>query len=248
MSKENAKLMEKELTEKRKLTSDVKENIGLKVFINLILAIVVMCVFFILNSLFVFKSSNIFKLACKIISIMGVCGTIVLFEIAFRKRKSNYAINGIELLIASILIMFMPHLYYVIAIKYVRALTIVPVFLSIYYIVKCIISYKMMVKKHHDSLSDIKQILETDEKSYLDEDSTKTIKSKKEKAMKEKNNTNNKPKAQSQAQKGKSPNINNNQPTKKTNNQNAKAKNNTNQKSNANNNKNSNQKKSKKNK
>ena len=47
MSKENAKLMEKELTEKRKLTSDVKENIGLKVFINLILAIVVMCVFFI---------------------------------------------------------------------------------------------------------------------------------------------------------------------------------------------------------
>ena len=49
MSKENAKLMEKELTEKRKLTSDVKENIGLKVFINLILTIVVMCVFFILN-------------------------------------------------------------------------------------------------------------------------------------------------------------------------------------------------------
>ena len=104
MSKENAKLMEKELTEKRKLTSDVKENIGLKVFINLILAIVVMCVFFILNSLFVFKSSNIFKLACRIISIMGVCGTIVLFEIAFRKRKTNYAINGIELLVASILV------------------------------------------------------------------------------------------------------------------------------------------------
>ena len=176
---------------------------------------------------------------------MGVCGTIVLFEIAFRKRKTNYAINGMELLVASVLVMFMPHLYYVIAIKYVRALIIVPIFLSIYYVVKCIISYKMMVKKHHDSLSDIKQILETDEKSYLDEDSTKTIKSKKEKAMKEKNSTNNKPK--SQAQKSKSPNIKSNQSTKKTNNQNAKAKNNTNTKNNTNN-KNSNQKKSKKNK
>ena len=182
MSEEKAKLMEKELTEKRKLTSDVKDSISLKVFVNLVLAIVVMGVFFILNSLFVFKSTSIFKVSCKIVSIIGVIVAIVLFEISFRKKKYGFMANGIELLVSSVLIMFMPYLYYVIAIKYVRALIIVPVFLSIYYVIKSIIAYRMMVKKHHDSLSDVKEILETDSKSYLDEESTKTIKAKKEKS------------------------------------------------------------------
>lgn len=188
MSEEKAKLMEKELTEKRKLTSDVKDNISLKVFVNLVLAIVVMGAFFILNSLFVFKSTTIFKISCKTVSIIGVIVAIVLFEISFRKKRYGFMANGIELLVSSILIMFMPYLYYVIAIKYVRALIIVPVFLSVYYVIKSIIAYRMMVKKHHDSLSDVKEILETDTKSYLDEESTKTIKAKKEKSK----NTNSK--------------------------------------------------------
>lgn len=178
MSEEKAKLMEKELTEKRKLTSDVKDNISLKVFVNLVLAIAVMGVFFILNCLFVFKSTTIFKIACKTVSIISVVIAIVLFEVSFRKKKYGFMANGIELLVSGILIMFMPYLYYVIAVKYVRALIVVPTFLSIYYVIKSIIAYRIMVKKHHDSLSDVKEILETDTKSYLDEESTKTIKAK----------------------------------------------------------------------
>ena len=185
MSNEKAKLMEQELTEKRKLTSDVKENISLKVFINLVLAIVVMGVFFIVNSLFVFKSKLIFQLSCRIISIIGIIGTIILFEVGYKTHRSNYAISGIELLIASIFIMFIPHLYYVIAIKYVRALIIVPIFLSCYYIIKSLFSYRLMVKQYHDSLSDVKQILEQEDESYLDEESTKIIKNQKEKEKKE---------------------------------------------------------------
>ena len=189
MSTEKAKLMEQELTERRKLTSDVKESISFKVFVNSLLAIIVMGVFFIVNCLFVFKSKTIFQLSCKIISILGIIGTIILFEIGYRKHKSSFAISGIELLIASIFIMFIPHLYYVIAIQYVRVLIAVPIVLAIYYVFKSIFSYRLMVKQYHDSLSDVKQILEKEDKGYLDEYSTKTIKEKKEKEKQESKQT-----------------------------------------------------------
>ena len=165
---EKAILMQLEIEEKRKLPIEVKEKIDTSVFHNFIMAIIVMLYLCSINLLFYFVSETEFISYIKILALGIIMVTVITFEII-----------GIELLVCSIISLYIPYIYLHSSII-TRTITMcVPIGFAIYYVAKAIIIYIKDEYQYRNNLSDVKEIIK-DEKfdSYLDEDSKKTIKEK----------------------------------------------------------------------
>ena len=176
---EKAILMQLEIEEKRKLPIEVKEKIDTSVFHNFIMAIIVMLYLCSINLLFYFVSETEFISYIKILALGIIMVTVITFEIAYRRDSSKICIIGIELLVCSIISLYIPYIYLHSSII-TRTITMcVPIGFAIYYVAKAIIIYIKDEYQYRNNLSDVKEIIK-DEKfdSYLDEDSKKTIKEK----------------------------------------------------------------------
>ena len=172
---ENSELIE-EIENRRKLPTEVKEKINTKIFKNLIAAVIVMAYLLLISATY-YKSNNFEELvkyySCGI-SILSV----VFFEIAYSKKNIFYCLIGIELLSCGILSIYIPYIYLHTNTKFRAFVIILPAVLVVYYFIKAIIIFKKEQIEYEDSLSDIKDILKNDKKSYLDEDSVKSYKNK----------------------------------------------------------------------
>lgn len=170
-------LMEKELENKRKLTKEVKENMNKMIFINLNIAILFMLIMIGINIAYLNVSSEKFILFIKLFSILSVFSSVLTFEIAYRKESVSKMFYGIELLVLSIIIMYIPYVYLHMPQMVKQILMLAPLYFSIYYVAKSIFINRKVTREYINNLSDVKEIVKDEENdSYLDEESTKIIK------------------------------------------------------------------------
>ena len=107
--------------------------------------------------------------------------TVIDIELAYRKDSKKLWLIGVELLACGILSLYIPYIY-IHTTAYLRnCVMVLPAVLLIYYAFKSLIIFKQNQFKHRNNLSDVRDLLNDDErKSYLDEKSTKTYRAKME--------------------------------------------------------------------
>lgn len=177
---EKAKLMQLEIEEKRKLPQEVKENIKTNIFHNLIAAVIIFAYLAAINVMYD-KFEQKFEHYMKYFALGIIVVTVIDIELAYRKDSKKLWLIGVELLACGILSLYIPYIYIHTTIYLRNCVMLLPAVLLIYYAFKSMIIFKQNQFKHRNNLSDIKELLNNDErKSYLEEKSTKTYKAKME--------------------------------------------------------------------
>ena len=173
-------MVQLEIENKYRLPREVKKQITNKVFYTLVVAIILVLYFLAINITYYNFESNIFEHYLKYFALGISIVTVITFEVGYRKNSKEIAIIGVELFICGILSLYIPYIFLHTTQKLRIIFMVVPVGIVIYYFIKSFIIYKRDKTKYiNDHLSDVKDLLKSDErKSYLDEDSSKTYRKK----------------------------------------------------------------------
>jgi hypothetical protein len=166
------------IEERKKLSKNAKEKILNLIFYNCIFFIVMMIITLIINISFNKLLLVNFEEYIKVIQIGVAIVSVVLFEMAYRKDTMKIGLFGIEFVIFSVAILFVPYMY--ISKSNIEFLKLIIMIFVIYYVVKSIV-YAFWVRYEYlkDNMSDVKEIVKDEKESYLDEDSKKTLKERK---------------------------------------------------------------------
>ena len=148
--------MVEEITQKRKMTEKVKNELHQRIFHNVLLAIGVMLYICLIDAVYIYVKQEVMNIAFKIFPMIAIIATVVLFEFAYRKENGKMAIVGIELLVLSILVLY---IHQNLDRKFCVQLTFIPIFYAIYYIAKSIVIYIKTEKNYQNNLSDVKEIV-----------------------------------------------------------------------------------------
>ena len=153
------KLMQKEISEKRKLPKNKENKVKLEILCNFLFAIFIMIYMLSLNLEYISEDTAKFRQYTKLIIIMLTLVMVTFFEIAYRKEKIKYVITAIELFFCDLLLIYVPYVYTKCGENTIRFFMVLPVFFVVYYSIKNLVIYRKVKKKHQNSLSDIKQIV-----------------------------------------------------------------------------------------
>ena len=174
---EKQKDVEKEIAKKIKIPKDVKEKIYTKLFKNFLIAIVILVYFIFLNLGYSRLDKNVFKSDLNIFAGILIISTIAIFEIAYRKDNGEIALHGVELLVLSILTLFLPYVYLYRGIVFKFIYSFSAIYIAIYYVIKAIIIYGIEIRKYKASLSDVKELINKEKvETYLDEKNERKFK------------------------------------------------------------------------
>ncbi len=174
--KSNEELMKEQLDEKRKLPKYLKEKMNKTIFYNIIISICIMAYLLCMNLSYFNLESEIFKSNMKIVSILLITLTIIIFELAYKKDSGTLCITGIEIMVLSFIVLYMPFAYTYENDITKKIIMLTSVFFAIYYVVKLIVLYIKTERAHRNSLSDVREITKKDKKGYLNETSKKIYK------------------------------------------------------------------------
>ena len=94
---EKAKLMQLEIEEKRKLPISIKNVISTKIFQDLVVATIIMAYFCTVNFIFYKFESTKFEELLKYFALLIIIGTVISFEISYRKKSINILVIGIAI-------------------------------------------------------------------------------------------------------------------------------------------------------
>lgn len=155
---EKSTKMVEEITEKRKMTGEVKDKLLKNIFFNFLLSIGIMSYICIVNAVYIYCDSKIYDVTSKILIMLAIIFSVVIFEIAYKKDSGRFAIYGIEVLFFSIVILYLPKMFTNLDKFYSQIFLLTPLYCAIYYVGKSIIIYKKTEKEYQNSLSDIKEI------------------------------------------------------------------------------------------
>lgn len=166
----------KELATKIQIPKDVKEKIYAKIFKEIGIAILIFLYFLLLNLGYVKLEKEVFNEDLHNFAGILIVSTVIVFEIAYKKDSGEIALHGVELLVLSVITLFMPYIYFYrgITLKFLYSFS--SMYIAIYYAIKSLVVYEREIKKYKDSLSDVKEIVEKSEKSYLDEKNERKFK------------------------------------------------------------------------
>lgn len=173
----DTELIELEFENKNKLPQEVKNKINTNILKNLIVAVIIMVYLLIINITYS-KAGEAFEEYVKYYAFVVVISAVVLFELAYSKKSLFFGIIGIELLSFGVISLFIPYIYLHTNSTIRNVIILLPAILIIYYLIKSAIIFKKGKIDYSNSLSDIKDILKDDKKSYLDENSGKVFKEK----------------------------------------------------------------------
>lgn len=151
--------MVEEITEKRKMTQEVKDVLHKEIFHNCLLAIGIMLYICAINMVYIYVPQEVCKIALKIFPMIFIVLTVGIFEFAYRKCSGKITIVGIELLVFSVIILYIPKIYGNLDKAFCIELSFVPIFCGIYYIAKSILIYLKTQKQYQNNLSDVKEIV-----------------------------------------------------------------------------------------
>lgn len=161
--------LKKELATKTKIPKDVREKIYGKLFREMGMAILIFLYFLLLNMGYTKLEKNVFTEDLHNFAGILAISTVIVFEIAYKKDNGEIALHGVELLVLAVITLFMPYIYFYrgIAVKFLYSFS--SMYIAIYYSIKSLFVYEREVKKYKAGLSDVKEIVANNEKSYLDE-------------------------------------------------------------------------------
>lgn len=163
------------IRERKLLPFEVKIKIINNVFYNCILFIVMMLLTLVINVAFNRFSIRYFESYVNAFQILCAISSVTILEIAYRKDNGILGLYGVEFLVYSIALLFVPYMYLSKGnLEFLR--TVILVFVA-YYFIKSLITLIYLRNKYlKDNISDVKEIVKEEKESYLDEESTKTLK------------------------------------------------------------------------
>lgn len=164
------------IAEKKKMPKDLKHKIDKTTLKNFLIAVLFMLIIVAIHISKLKIGEEQFYLIGKIVPLVMVSITIIIFEIAYKKDSGILCITGIEFLLFSICVLFIPHAYKFYDSKVIGYTKALPTFWAIYYVLKAIIIYIKREKNYKNNISDVKKIIKNEAKGYLDEESSKIIK------------------------------------------------------------------------
>lgn len=141
----------------------IMEKTNTKIFINIIIAILIMIYFVALHIGYDKINEEIFSRVLQIATMLLLLIAIVLFEIAYKKDSGTIAINGIEILVLSCHSLSIPYITEVSDFDFKWYATISAYIFAIYFIFKAIVIYTLGRKEYLKSLSDIPEIVKKEE-------------------------------------------------------------------------------------
>ena len=94
-------------------------------------------------------------------SIIILLISILIFEIAYKKDNGTIAIYGIEILVLSIYVLLIPHIIERANLEFTNYILVSSYVFTAYYMLKSMIIYTIDRKRYLNSLSDIKDIVDT---------------------------------------------------------------------------------------
>ena len=157
------------IAEKRKLPEEIKARLNDYTFMNLIISIALMIYMIVINIIYLNEDAQFFSTRIKVFSIWLAIIDVLIFEIGYRKDELKIWIHGFELLICSSLVLSLQYVY-LYAEPVVKAMfMLLPLFYSIYYVVKVTIVHIIETKRYQNNLSDVKEIVKNEEEGYLDD-------------------------------------------------------------------------------
>ncbi len=137
-----------------------KALMSAKVYINIILAVIIMLYFLLINFAYYRTSEENLILGLKMASGLILMLGIFFLEIAYNKDSGRLAIYSIELLVLSGFTLSIEHIVKINKFKFTDFIFFSSCFFSLYYVLKAIIVYTQERKKYLDSLSDIREIVD----------------------------------------------------------------------------------------
>lgn len=159
INEENIQKMQQELENKHKLPENTKENMNRKIQINILVAITVMLYFYFLNLGFINIEQLSFLTDLKVFSMVILGGTIILFELAYKRDDGRYCIFGIESLILAIMTLFFTYIVVFLSDKFKMILVICSLLFAVYYTAKAITIYAKTKREFNKNKSDVKYIV-----------------------------------------------------------------------------------------
>lgn len=151
--------MVEEITQKRKMSKNVKEKLNQRIFYNCLMAIGLMLYIGIINVIYLYAKPNVVTLMMKIFAMLSILVTVGVFETAYRKDSGKIAIVGIEFFVVSVVILYIPKIYTHLEQSVCLELIFIPIFCAIYYTGKAIFIYIKTEKEYKNNLSDVKEIV-----------------------------------------------------------------------------------------
>ncbi|MBR2289980.1 MAG: hypothetical protein IJ867_05160 [Clostridia bacterium] len=163
------------IRDRKMLPYEVKKSIMTNIFFNCIVFMAMMIVTLIVNVSFNNLPIKSFDSYIDIIQIVCAIISIGVLETAYRKDSGTIGIYGIEFLIFSIAVLFVPYMY--IAKTNLTFLRNTITGFAIYYLAKSGLHFWRIRHQYlKENMSDIKELVKEDKEGYLDEQSTKTLK------------------------------------------------------------------------
>lgn len=163
MKKKQLETLEK-INEERKLDKETKAVIYKKILKNFLFAIGILVLFITLRFMALNLDKTINILVYKILSVISLAVTIILFEVAYKKDDDALAITSIEMLFLSITLLLAP---YILIIRKNVFTSMIGVYFTIYYIIKNLIIYRNERNKYLQEKSDITQIIKKESKDEM---------------------------------------------------------------------------------
>ena len=163
MKKKQLETLEK-INEERKLDKETKAVIYKKILKNFLFAIGILVLFITLRFMALNLDKPINILVYKILSVISLAATIILFEVAYKKDDDTLAITSIEMLFLSITLLLAP---YILIIRKNVFTSMIGVYFTIYYIIKNLIIYRNKKNKYLQEKSDITQIIKKESKDEM---------------------------------------------------------------------------------
>ena len=98
-TKENIESLGKVIEENKKIPKEIKEKINSRRFENIVFAVLILVYLFALNLGMTNIPTENYLTDLKVFSILLVFGTIILFEMAYKKDESRLWLHGIEVMV-----------------------------------------------------------------------------------------------------------------------------------------------------
>lgn len=174
--KPNMELIKSSFEERRKIPKELKDVIDKTSFYNALISIAIMVLVLAINLAFKFLDSETFSFNMKILAMLILGLTIIMFEYAYKRDSGTLAITGIEMMMLGFVVLYMPFAYSYESQTIKVFLMIASVFFAIYYFGKLIVFYLYIKRKHINSLSDVKEITKKVDNGYLNDVSKKIYK------------------------------------------------------------------------
>ena len=156
----NLEKMEEVIKNKNKIVDDYNKKIQKKILQNIAFAIVYIIFFYLLYLGSQNIETNIYLTDLKVFAFGLLILAIIIFEYSYKKDNGAIAIHGIEILVTSIIALFLTYMSELFVNRiYILIITCIAIIYVVYFIIKSFIILYTMKKQYFKQKDDIKDII-----------------------------------------------------------------------------------------